>query len=508
MVKRRQFLMALDFGTGAGRCYLISVDGQQSFEQYSEWEYSYPPEAQPGGSEFNAEEFWDILSNLIRRTIKKAGIDPAQIIAVSSTSQREGVVFLDKNGKELYAGPNLDMRAPRNSSEFEAQFAESIHASSGHWPMPMFLPYRLLWFKENKPEIYEKIDSIVLLNNWILFRLSGERITDPSNGVETLLVDLKKRDWNSPLIKELGFPERYFPPVYESGTFIGKVTTKAAAETGLSAGTAVVSGGADSQCGLLGNGAVAEGEIGVTLGTYGPLQMVLNNPVIAKPELTWSGCHVVPNTWVIESTSMEAGQTFRWIRDIFYANEIGDVYTLMEKEASTAPPGSNGLKAYIGPRLPNYRNLDFNCSGGFVTQLPATPGRVARKDFSRAALEAVAYGVKLNVDRLQRVAGLALLDLRACGGLTKSRTLLQIMANLLQVPVFVPKQKEGSALGAAICAGVGANIFKSMIEGAQVCVKEDLLLQPEYESGSVYQELFADWKQHYKIMYGERILEA
>lgn len=507
MTERQQYLMALDFGTGAGRCYLISTDGRHSFDQYAEWEYNYPPEAQPGGSEFDAQKFWGILADLIKGSIQKSGIDASQIVAVSSTSHREGVVFLDRDGNELYAGPNLDMRAPSDASAFENKFATSLHRSSGHWPIPIFLPYRLLWFKEKKPVIYEQTDSVVLLNNWMLYRLCGEKATEPSNGVETLLVDIHNRNWNHTLIREIGFAETIFPPVYESGTVIGGVTHRAAIETGLAEGTPVVLGGADSQCGLLGNGAVNSGDIGVTLGTYGPLQMVTSQPIIAEPELIWSGCHVIPNTWVIESTSMEAGQTFRWTRDIFYHGESGDVYSLMGEDASTSPAGSNGIKAYMGPRLPNYHSLDFNCLGGFVTQLPPIPGRVSRNDFARAILESVAYGVKLNINRLQRISGLKIQVLRACGGLSKSHTLMQIMADLLQTPVFVPKEKEGSALGAAICAGVGAGIYQNMAEGAEILVSEDVTFLPHPDSSEKYHALFQDWMRDYQKMYGGRILE-
>lgn len=506
MVDKKQYLMALDFGTGAGRCYLISSDGSVSHDQYAEWEYTYPAEAQPGGSEFDAAAFWNTLADLIKRTLTTSGVQPEQIAAISSTSQREGVVFLDEAGEELYAGPNLDMRAPSDAAAFEKEFAKRLHASSGHWPIPMFLPYRLLWFKEKKPAIYEKIHSVVLLNNWMLYRLCGIPATEPSNGVETLLVDLTKRDWDRSLIEDIQFPDHIFPTVYEAGTVIGMVTGQAAHQTGLREGTPVVLGGADSQCGLLGNGAVHKGEIGVTLGTFGPLQMVIDTPLITAPELAWSGCHVVPNKWILESTSMEAGQTFRWIRDVFYSGESGDVYNLMSSEAAAVEPGSHDVRAYIGPRLPNYAALDFNCPGGFVTQLPPTPGRVSRADFARAALEAVAYGVKLNADRLQRISGTPLKMMRACGGLSKSKTLMQIMADLLAVPVFVPKEKEGSALGAAICAGVGAGIYANMEEGAQVCVAEDRIYEPNDKNTQIYTGLFDTWMQRYIDMYGEGIL--
>ena len=506
MVDNDRYLMALDFGTGAGRCFLISSDGEKSFEKYQEWSYEYPEEAQPGGSEFNPQDFWLIFARLIKAVMLEAGIQPEQIAAISSTSQREGVVFLDKSGRELYAGPNLDMRASSNAAEFTEKFAEKLHHISGHWPFPMFAPYRLLWFKEHKPEIYQQIDSVLLLNNWILYRLCGNKATEPSNGVETLLVDMNTRTWDTRLIEEMGFSPEIFPEVHESGTVIGQVTPAAAQETGLVPGIPVVLGGADTQCALLGTSALQPGDLGVPLGTFGPVQLVVDRPILAAPELIWSGCHTVPKYWVIESTSMEVGQTFRYVRDTFYISDALDTYRLMNQEAEVSPPGANGVRAYLGPRLPNYRNLQFVIPGGFKIQLPPSPGTAVRGDYARAALEAVAYGVKMNVDRLQRVSGQDLTVLRVSGGLSKSRVLRRLLADLIGVQITVPLDKEASALGAAICAGVGAGIFPDMTKGAANLVRWEEFLDPKEENQARYQTLFEDWKEDYHKMYGENTL--
>ncbi len=507
MRNQKQYLLAIDFGTGAGRCYLVSTDGESSFEQYQEWEYEYPQEAQPGGSEFNAKKFWGILASLVQKTIHNSGVSPENIIGVSSTSQREGVVFLDRQGKDLYAGPNLDMRFPTEIDAFEQKFAEKIHLSSGHWPFPMFLPYRLEWFKEKRPAVFEKIDKVVLLNNWILFRLCGAAAAEPSNGIETALMDLRSRSWNTELITEIGYDLSIFPPVNESGTVIGHVTEEASKQTGLLTGTPVVLGGADSQCAMLGTAAINTSDIGVVLGTYGPLQMVVSQPTFAPPELIWSGCHVAPEYWVIESTSMEAGQAFRWIRDIFYGGEKKEIYQLMSREAALSPIGANEIRAYIGPRLPNYKKLEFDCSGGFTFRLPPAPGRVNRGDFSRAVIESVGFGVKLNADRLSRIAGQKINTLKVCGGLSKNALVIEVLSNLMEVEVSVPVQKEGSAVGAAICAGVGAGCYANMADGANKMIKWERIQSPESQLSDRYQQIFFSWMEKYHAMYGERTLQ-
>jgi autoinducer 2 (AI-2) kinase len=502
----KEYLMALDFGTGAGRCFLIATDGSQMFDEYQEWQYIYPEEAQPGGAEFDPAEFWGIFAKLIKATIAKANINPAQIRGISSTSQREGVVFLDQEGSELYAGPNVDLRAPSDRRALETVYAEAIHAKSGHWPFPMFAPYRLLWFKEHRPEVYEKISSMLLLNDWILYRLCGETGAEPSNANETLLFDFKEKAWAWKLIQDLGFDSHIFPKVLLSGARLGKVTSQAAAETGLAEGTPVIMGGADTQCALLGTGAIADGDVGVVLGTFGPLQLVLDWPVLAEPSLAWSGCHVVPDKWVIESTSMEAGQTFRWIRDVFYATESTDIYSQMEQEAANIPAGANGVRAYLGPRLPDYRELRFDGPSGFRTQLPPAPGTASRANFARAALEAVGFGVRINADRLKRISNQPLRSLRASGGLSKSRTLMQTMANLLNVDVYVPKVREGSALGAAILAGVGAGVYKDVTEGVEQLVEWDFVVSPQTDQIDQYEKLLTSWMESYTEMYGAHTL--
>lgn len=501
-----EYLMVLDFGTGAGRCILVSIDGKTSFENYQEWSYEYPEEAQPGGSEFNPVKFWGIFSTLIQKTIQKAGIKPNQIVGISSTSQREGVVFLDKKGEEIYAGPNLDMRAPGNLEEFQNKFAEKIHRKTGHWPFPMFLPYRLLWFIEHKPDLYKRIKTILLLNNWILYKLCGEKVTDPSNGVETVLIDLFTRDWDSELIREIGFDELLFPAVCESGTMIGKVTATASAQCGLSEGTPVIVGGADTQCAMLGTSAINPGDIGVVLGTFGPIQMILSKPIIAAPELSWSGCHVVPNTWVIESTTMETGQSFRWIRDLFYGDEKLETYQRMNIEARASNPGANGIRAYIGPRLPDYRKLEFNINGGFITQLPPTPGSAGRGDFARAVLESVAFGIRLNVERLKNISGTDVAEFYVSGGLSKSDLLMEIIANTINTEVKVPKNKEGSSIGAAICAGIGIGAFDCVKSGVSQMITWENSFFPLQNDVNLYNDLFEMWKKDYKKMYGERTL--
>ncbi len=497
-----EYVMALDAGTGAARCFLVSLDGRESCDAYQEWQYSYPQEAQPGGVEFDPQAFWRIFATLIAKALKENQISGDQVVGISSTSQREGVVFLDAQGCELYGGPNIDMRAPSNPEFLQKVYGEEIYGASGHWPFPMFAPYRLLWFKEHKPKVYESIKTVLLINDWILYRLSGEKYSEPSNGNETLLLDMRTRQWNQDLAKKLGLTLDCFAPVVRSGTRIGGVTAAVAAATGLREGTPVVTGGGDTQCALLGTGSVEEGQISTVMGTFAPSQMVVSRPIIDPRHRAWSGCHVVPDRWVVEDTAMEAGQTFRWIRDVFYGGGGTEQYPIMDREACSVPIGAHGVKAFIGPRIAEYTHLEFNVRGGFYLNLPPAPGSASRADFARAALESVAYAVRANLERIKAITGVPIKQASICGGLSKSNALREAMANVLNIQVNVPVQKEGSAMGAALCAAVGSQRMASFQEAAEKMIHLEATLEPEPDKVDRYEQLYQAWRPLLMEMHG------
>ncbi len=492
MATKQPFVMALDAGTGAARCYVISLDGKISHDTYQEWEYTFPPEAQPGGMEFNPQQFWSIFANLIHKLLQEHNIEPSQIKAISSSSQREGFVLLDKQGKELYGGPNIDIRSPSDGERIARDYGDALYQVSGHWPFPMFAPYRLLWFKEFKPEVFARADCMLMINDWILYRLCGEKSSEPSNAVETLLYDLRERKWAWNLIKKLGLPFHLFPEVNPSGMMIGRVTESAAKETGLLAGTPVVTGGADTQCGVFGSGSFLDGQVSVICGTYAQSVMVSDNAIIDNRYRAWSGCHVIPNKWVIESTAMETGQAFRYTRDVFYPGGGTDAYSKMDADAFQSPPGARGIQSFLGPRVPDYRNLRFDTRGGFFLRLPPLPSSGSRGDFARAVLESVAFGIRANIERLIAISDKKPVTLSICGGMSRSRTLREVIANTMNMPIRIAREKEGTALGAATCAAVGSGLFSSFDEAAgQLIMIEDTITRNELVS--LYDDLYEKW---------------
>ncbi len=190
------------------------------------------------------------------------------------------MVLYDKEGKEIWACPNVDSRARTEVSQLiKKGLAKRIYSRAGDW-LAITSPPRFLWIRKHQPEIYHRTAHMTMISDWILYRLSGSFVTDPSAGSSSNLFQLSKRTWSDEIIKWCGLPRDIFPQVFEPGTIIGEVTGPAANETGLKKGTPVVQGGADTQLGLIGIGAVDPNDSTTIGGTFWQQTIVTDKPVI------------------------------------------------------------------------------------------------------------------------------------------------------------------------------------------------------------------------------------
>jgi sugar (pentulose or hexulose) kinase len=498
-----RFLMVLDFGTGAGRCSLVEVGGQKVFAAQQEWGFEAPPEAQPGGFSFVPERFWKILGGTAKAAMVRGDIKPSEIVAVSATSIREGFVLLDVNGHEIFAVPNRDARAFAESREVGERLGQALNDISGHWPGPNFAPSRFLWLRRHQPKVVEQSQALLMINDWILYRLCGERACEPTNASETSLFNIKTLVWDEHMMKACEIPAHIFPPIVHAGQVLGKVTPAAAAVTGLAPGTPVVVSGADTQCGVLGSGGLRSGDVVVVAGTSTPIQMVLDSAVIDPRARTWTGPYLFPGNWVLESNAGITGSVLRWFRDSFCEEEKtaakefgGDAYGLMEQLAQKSPIGSSGVTALMGPRIMNARLLmsPFKISG-FMVALPRS--MVAEVDskrhFVRAILESFSFAVRGNCEQLEEISGKKIQRLTVCGGSSAGEFWMQMLADTLGIPVDRPGELEASSRGAAVCAGVGVREFVDFTQGVEVLVKRGNDFEPRPENKAVYDAAYQQW---------------
>ena len=498
-----QYLMALDAGGGAGRCFLVSIGGEKTISSYREWSYTQPPDTGLMGSAFDPDIFWETLASAIKDTLAKAGIQGNQVVGVSSTSQREGCVFLDSKGIELYAGPNRDYRAVLEGMQLSSKHGDEIYRRTGHYPDAMFPSARLLWHKNNAPDLFGNIAHLLMINDWVLFRLCGEYACEPSNASETGLFDLETRDWTYDLIEDLELDKDIFPKVLDSGTQLGVVSKRAANETGLVAGTPVIMGGADTQCGLLGCGALLEGDIAAVSGTTTPVQMITSEPIIDPDIRMWAGAYVVPGLFVLESNAGYSGGVYQWFRDEFYQLERveaeaqnDNVYDLMNECAIQAPPGAGGVQSFIGVMRMNAKSMGIPKNVIYLGMTPLGDSSIpSRSLLSRAILESLAFGVRANAEQIIQLSGRSIEKLRVCGGLANSNLYLEILANVMATPLYVPQWTEGSGIGAAICAGVGAGKYRSFKEGVEILAGKGKEIHPDKRLSRQYKSFYRRWEK-------------
>ncbi|MCL4560334.1 MAG: FGGY family carbohydrate kinase [Chloroflexi bacterium] len=495
------YLMALDAGSGAGRCFLVSLDGKKALSAYQEWSYFTPPGLTAAASAFDPDTFWSIFAGVTQQALAKAGIHGNQVVAISSTSQREGAVFLGKGGKEVYAGPNRDFRAAFEGMQLANTFGDELYRRTGHYPSGLFAPARLLWHKNNLPEVYAQITALLSINDWVLYRLSGECACEPTNAAETCLYDLVNGDWAWDVIESLGLNPQIFRRILPSGTQLGVVSHQVAEQTGLRAGTPVVVGAADTQCGLTGSGAICPSNITAVSGTTTPVQMVTSMPIIDEQQRLWAGAHMIPGLFILESNAGGSGSVYQWFRDSFCQEEMAQAaaqgispYELMNAQAEQAPVGAAGMQSHIGLMVMNAKTMGMPSNILMFGMAPlAAANQCCKPLVLRAILESLAFAVKANAQQILEVSGLSPECMTVCGGLANSRTYLEALANTLQMPVKVPVLKEGTAVGAAICAGVGAGVYRDFAEGVQALVHTGCLIEPDSRLSRQYRNFYNRW---------------
>ena len=499
--------MIIDAGTGSGRAVIFDAMGNQVSIAQEEW--THLSEADVLNSMgFDYRSNWKLLSGCIAGAIGRAGIDSADIAAVSATSMREGIVLYDAHGKELFAVANVDARADREVAAFKADYPDAEHRFyeiSGQTFALGALP-RLMWVKKNRPNLYEKTASMNMISDWVLTKLSGVIATEPSNAGTSGVFSLEKRQWVPEMAKELGLKDDIFPPVYESGTVIGSVGRQAADETGLAAGTPVVTGGGDVQLGSAGLGVVKPSEAAVLGGTF--WQQLVN---MAEPKTDPSmdiriNPHVVPGISQAEGITFFSGLVMRWFRDTFCAEEKAaaadrgmDAYALLEQMAGDVPAGSYGILPIFSDMM--HYGRWYHAAPSFLN-LSLDPQKSSKAALFRSLEENAAIVSYLNLEAIFAFTGVETDTITFAGGASKGTLWSQILADVTGKLIQIPAVNEATALGGAFAAGVAVGEYGSIEEAAKSLVTWDKTYEPNMANTALYADVAARWKEAYAAQLG------
>lgn len=491
---RERYLMGLDVGGGGGRCLVVGVSSGAVTTAFSPWSFRAAPGAGPGAVDADLEELWRALAAAAASALKRSGARPGQVAGIAATAMRLGAVVLDDAGTPLYAAPNRDARALSFGAEIAAEHGEGLLAATGRWPLQTCAAARLRWLAAHDPAGFARARALLALDDWVAWRLCGEIATDFSQAAETFLVDLDARDWAWEWIDRLGLPRRLFPEIRPAGSRLGGLLAEAAHALGLATGMPVAVGGGDTQCGLLGVGAIDPGTAAVIAGTTAPVELVLDRPTRDPQGRLWAGLHVVPERFTLESNVGLVGDSLDWLARLLHPDAPEPVAAFLA-DAEAAPPGAGGFLSTFGTKLHDAR-VPFHPIGALMLARFGVPaGASARAHLARAVLEGVDFAIRENLEQLHRTAGGAGGALRLGGGLSRSDFFAQLLADVLGLAVEAPRTTEASALGAAICAGMGAGILPDLEAGAAALVGKLRRFEPDPERASRYAGLYEGWRR-------------
>ena len=486
-----RYTLVLDAGTSRARCFVFDSEGCVAAVRSRAWEYVESGEAYSLAREWQPRELWRMVCDLIRECIAASDASAAKIGSVAVTSQRQALVFLDEKGEELYAGPNLDLRAFFEGSEIDELHREKVYLTTGHLPSFLFAPAKLKWFERHRPEVHDRVSKVMTFADWLIYRLTGEIANERTLAGEAGILDIRRRDRCDSLLAEVCV-EFERADMVDAGCVVGGVSAEAAEATMLKKGIPVVAAGADTQCGLLGMGVSGKGEVGVVAGWSAPVQMVTDVPTFSEDASTWAGCYPKCNKWVVESSAGDVGNAYSWLVRLLGGD--GDAgFAEMDAAADNVPAGSEGMKAILGSARTHFSNPGMRV-GGFIFPVPMTLSGIDKGNFARAALESVAFSIKANADHLGAVAGQPARSVALGGGMSRTRTLAPMLADVLGTGVRLSQSPDSSAVGAWLLAGTSAGEFTTIDEAAAWAKERTIWREPNPHQSAEYQYYYSEWQ--------------
>ena len=474
-------VLVIDAGSSSIRCHLVESDGRITMSASCPWTYVSDPTVSHLAREFDVSVCWTSLCDAIRELVTGQG----RIAAIAITSQRQSIVILDSNSNVLYAGPNTDLRAVFEGAALDHDHGGLLYQTTGHRPAFMMTAGKLAWLRDHRPDSYERVSHVLPLADWLAFKLTGNLGCEPTLGVGAGLLDLRQRTWATSMFDQLGLP---ISPVttHDATRPAGKLTEPT---TGLPAGTPVVVAGADTQCSLIGTGALDAGCAGIVAGWSATVQLLVSQPVLIEDKTIWSGCFQPPGLWTVESSAGDAGNSYRWLASTLFDPDEPP-FERMDSLAASAPVGSDGVMAMLGPSTMDMSRPGMRM-GGFVFPVPMTLGGPTRAHLVRSTLEGLAYALRANLEQAERVAGIPAHRISLGGGMTRTESFVRIMSEIMGRPIEVSDSPESTAVGAANIARVAICELPSLSD----TVTATRTVDPDPHTVADYEELYKAWLQ-------------
>ena len=491
----KQQLLGIDIGTSACKVAVFDEDGKVLAQANRPYRVYYP---QNGWAEQNPEEWWEAICDAVREALSEESVSAEQIKGIGVDGQSWSAIPVDENGSVLHNTPIwMDTRARHLCEKVKKEIgADEIFRVAGNDFLPSYVTPKLLWFKEERPEVFQKTHKFLQSNSYIVMKLTGEMSQEYSQCYGIHFFHMEKLSYDMALAEKMGLSPDMMPKLYGCDEIVGSVTEEAAKKTGLTAGTPVVAGGLDAACGALGAGVYRPGETQEQGGQAGGMSICTDKALSHKALIL--GTHVVPGLWLLQGGTVGGGGALKWFRQ-----ELGGGMSFDEltAEAAEAPPGSDGvlfLPYMAGERSPIW-NPD--AKGVFYgLSFDKTRGHLIR-----SVLEGVAFSLEHNL-RTAAETGIHVDTLNAMGGASNSVLWTQIKADVTGKTIRVPSSDTATTLGAAILAGVGCGVYGSYGEAVNRTIRMTRVQEPNPENKAVYDRsmerylrLYEDLKEGFSL---------
>jgi len=488
-------ILSVDLGTTALKAALFDFEGKMVSDSTQEYELITP---YTNWVEADVNIYFQSLKKALREMSEK---DAAlmNIKAIGFSAQGETLFFVDKNGNALRnAIVWMDNRAVDEAKILRDRFGdEKCYRITGQVSFePCWPASKVLWVKNNEPAVFEKTKKILLIEDYIIARMTGKYVTEGSLLTSTEYWDINTKKYWPKMLNELGITEDYLPQIMESGEVVGNILPEVARDLGINPEAKICTGCLDQAAGAIGVGNIKEGvfseNIGAALAICVPTSKIMLDPNRAMPVHYFA----LSDTYMMH-TFTTGGMTLRWFRDAFCKLEIeaADLldessYDLLSKEAALVEPGSEGL--IMLPHLNGSMAPDMNANAkgvyyGFTM-------KHKKKHFIRAIMESVGYIIRRNIEALEDM-GIEVKELRSLGGGSRSAVWNQIKADITQKTLYVMDCKEAACLGAAILAGKAVGAFSSIEDACENMIKVKARFEPNKENFEKYNVMFARYKK-------------
>lgn len=495
-------MIGIDVGTTSIKGMLVSSSG--NILNFKKQEYSLET-AEGGICELDAEIYWEVTCEIIRNLIAQTNVDPNGITGIAFSSQGETLIPVDKEGMPLRkAIVWLDNRSDKEANEIKDRFGEQEVMDVTGQPeiVPSWPATRILWLKKNEPALFRETAKYLMVEDFLMFRMTGRYCTEYSVSSSTLYLDISTKRWWPEMIDFLHITEDQLPTLMASGEIVGSLTPEAAKITGLSDNTLCVTGAYDHAAGAIGSGNIFNGDATLTIGASMAMCNAINQPLFDRSLNLPCQCHAIEGLYFLHAYGPTAGMVLKWFKDEFGQEEILeaqennlDAYDLLMREADKVPPGSDGL--VMLPHLMGTGSPEFNSKAKGVFA-GITLG-MQKGHFVRAIIESVSLMIRHNLE-VMKGNGIEVKVIHVLGGASKSKLWSQVVADVTGLPVITLQNTENAAMGACLLAAVGTGLFENLETACQTFVKTSAKFDPNATDHQLYTKTYKQYTHLYNSL--------